>query len=137
MLRSSLKKFPTLRKGTNVSVAIPPLDRCRLSARNIQGVILCKPISGLYRIGTKFGILKRWSPRQVIRPLSFNDLSVKDVPTKLISVRSASAAADGRKMGHQHCSCMKGCKTNKCNCIKRKVKCGSKCHPRIVCSNKH
>lgn len=136
LVQNSIDSFPVLRRGDNVAIAIPELDRTRLSARNLLGVILKKPKHGLYYVGTKKGILKRWIVRQHLVKLDFIELKQCDVPTKKLSIRGATALHEGRKMGHERCSCVKGCKTATCSCVKGKKVCGSRCHPKISCTNK-
>ena len=40
------------------------------------------------------------------------------------------------QQGQLHCNCKKGCSSKRCSCIRANVKCNSRCHAGITCSNR-
>lgn len=59
MKASSDKSHPPANIGDNVTIPIPDVDKGRCDLRNIIGVILQKTDEGLYKIGTKHGVLQK------------------------------------------------------------------------------
>lgn len=66
MKAASDKSHPPAKVGDNVTVPIPDVDRGRGDLRNVIGVVLEINDDGLYKIGTKHGILQKLYCRLVI-----------------------------------------------------------------------
>jgi hypothetical protein len=50
---------PPVDVGSNVIIPIPDVDRAKADLRNIVGVLLDKNEDGLYKIGTKDGVVDK------------------------------------------------------------------------------
>lgn len=53
------KSHPPANIGDNVTIPIPDVDKGKGDLRNIIGVILQKNDEGLYKVGTKHGVLQK------------------------------------------------------------------------------
>ena len=126
--------------GNNVTVPIPLVDRGRVDPRNIMGVIVDRDNHDLYRIAVKGGVLATKYARNQFDLCSAKILSLDDMSLdREIGLRSAvqfESVCGGQ--GFVKCGCLgiKRCSTNKCKCYRAKVKCNSRCHACLVCSNK-
>lgn len=65
MLSTSSKKFKDISTGSTVLVEVPKVDRGPLDNKNLVGKVLLKK-NELYQVGTEFGIIKDWIPRNAI-----------------------------------------------------------------------
>lgn len=57
---------PPAERGDNIIIPIPDVDRSKADLRNIIGVVLEKNEDGLYKVGTKYGILEKLYCRYII-----------------------------------------------------------------------
>lgn len=137
MLQQSHKKFSPADVGDNVLVNIPDVDRGRLAPRNIVAVIMEKTTEDLYVLGTKNGKLKRLFSRNEFQLSPSKFLSLDQVPSaSTVNVRQDAMMSSGSRQGFVSCNCQKWCKTKACSCVKKEVKCNSKCHIGQMCKNK-
>ncbi|XP_039315443.1 SCAN domain-containing protein 3-like [Solenopsis invicta] len=115
MLRMSEKKFPSAEVGTSVTIPLPSVDRNKGDPKNIIGVILEVTEDGLYKIGTKSGILSSLYSRNQFGICNEMFLSSTDVPQCEMSLRSINAdqSAFGSQ-GYIKSSCKIKCTTNRC-----------------------
>lgn len=105
-----------------------------LDDRNFLGKVL-RVDNGLYRIGTKVGIVRKMLSRNCTEEsyLPFNDT----IPSKTLLLRQiASRLSKYGGQGVKWCMCQKSCQSRRCACRKAKRACGSKYHPTRNCSNK-
>lgn len=137
MTNDTAKKLPSLCVGDSIFVNVPKIDRGPLDTKNIFGKIV-DIRNGLYRVGTKSGIIKNWLSRHELQ-ISLNE-HIAEVPCAVLSLREAvtkQSLFGGQ--GFQKCSCKPAknqCHTNRCACFKKKKLCGSKCHSSMTCINK-
>ncbi|KAK5648226.1 hypothetical protein RI129_003118 [Pyrocoelia pectoralis] len=115
MLNNTSKKFATLNLGENVRVIVPKIDRGPLDPKNIIGVVM-NIENGVYKVGTKYGIIKRWLSRNELAPIEINEIQ-----------NNQNFMAKGLKASKKQCA------GNKCYCFKAKLKCSSKCHASGMC----
>ena len=134
MKLTSEKKFLPVSVGSCVIVPVPEVDRSKIDPRNLIGVV---SEQGLYKLGTKSGIISQLYARNQFQPCSEQFICISDVPDTMISLRSSAIAqSKGSGQGFLRCSCKQGCRTDRCRCRKRKILCSSKCHSKLSCCNK-
>ncbi|KAG1685702.1 KRAB-A domain-containing protein 2 [Nymphon striatum] len=125
--------------GDNVAVPIPSVDRGRGDPRNIIGVIVEVSDSEQYFIACPAGVLNgKYSRNQFdLCPQKF--LTLSDIKTDItVSLRSAvgiESQSGGQGFVKCNCSGTSRCKTNRCKCFKNNLKCNSRCHSSLNCSN--
>ncbi|XP_039312990.1 KRAB-A domain-containing protein 2-like [Solenopsis invicta] len=123
--------------GANIIIPIPDVDRRKADLRNLIGIVLERNEDGLYKIGTKDGILNKLYCRSEfdISPQIF--LTQEQVPKQEISLRTAARkGAVGTGQGFVRCACTKNCTSKRCFCMKKGNLCNSKCHNSMPCKNK-
>ncbi|XP_063827754.1 uncharacterized protein LOC135077121 [Ostrinia nubilalis] len=139
MLSTSSKKFKDISAGSTVLVEVPKVDRGPLDNKNLVGKVLMKK-NELYQVGTAFGIIKDWIPRNAILS-SPNAEPRSDIPEVILPLRTiASMSSPFGGQGMKQCNCKKikngQCLSNRCNCKKANVLCNSRCHSSLTCNNK-
>ena len=97
--------------------------------------------NNMYKIGTKAGILKGKYSRNQFTIAQENLLRDTDINhDENVTLREAVISESlGLGQGIFRCNCSgqrKRCGTNRCKCFKSKVKCNSKCHNSLSCTNK-
>ena len=117
MLIKSTQRFEPAAVGTTVMVPVTDVDRGRCEFRNIKAVVLECMSNGLYKLGTKHGVLKQAYSRNQFTPVKESFLELAEVPKdKEVSVREVAredslgtgeeprglreAGKIGRKVGH-------------------------------------
>ena len=131
------KKFPPASLGDTVRVPIPDVDKGRGDPRNVLAVVMNVTEDGFYRLGTERGILNQLYARSQFSVCQKDLLKVEDVPDHEIPLRSAATAqSTGTGQGFLRCMCKTKCQNYKCLCLKKKIKCNSKCHSSLPCCNK-
>lgn len=136
MLTLSNAKLPPITVGQNVMVGVPDVDRGRLAPRSVLTVVLDVDSSGMYRLGSKEGIIDRLYARNEITAAHSDFITPADIPSTSISLRSASVRSSGSQQGFVHCACQRYCIDKKCKCRRTGVLCNSKCHNNSACKNK-
>ena len=133
----SENQFPPLTVETTVKIPVPCVDRGKVDANNVLGVILSVTDDGFYKIGTKNGILSSLYARNQIFQCKEQFISSNDVPNIEIPLRTASTqnSLTGGQ-GFIFCSCKTKCTTRRCKCKQLNILCSSKCHGSNMCSNK-
>ncbi|XP_023212590.1 KRAB-A domain-containing protein 2-like, partial [Centruroides sculpturatus] len=121
MKSASDKSHPPAKVGDNVTVPIPDVDRGRGDLRNVIGVVLEINNDGLYKIGTKHGILQTLYCRTEFDICTQKFLQESDVNQDVqISLRTAATKHSvGTGQGFIRCTCTKNCATNRCQCKKK------------------
>lgn len=139
MKTRSSQRLGTAEVGTTVMVPIPYVDRGRAEFPNIKAVVLEVNNYGLYKLGTKHGVLHPMYARNQFTVCAEKFLSIEEVPReKTVSLRQvAKADSMGTGQGFKHCSCKKECDSARCACFKANLLCNSKCHAERMCKNKH
>lgn len=133
----SEKAFPPLVIGTNVKIPVPQVDRGKVDANNLIGVILSITEDEFYRVGTREGTISRLFARNQIFPCKESFLSADEVPDKEYTVRSLSLRSSlTGGQGFFFCQCKTKCTSNRCKCKSNNVLCNSKCHSSSDCNNK-
>ena len=128
---------PPVPVGDTVTVRIPSPDRARGDPRNIVGVVVEVIYKGLYRIGNSKGIINQLFPRNGFAVSKERFIDPATVAERTISMRGiASSPSFSGGQGFIKCDCKTGCKSGKCTCLGKKVKCNSKCHGSRPCANK-
>ena len=132
------QRQPVLKKGDNVVIPIPAVDRGPTDPRNIKGVVTQVNDHGGYNVGTKVGLIEGYLSRNQIEFCESETMNVSDVPESELSLRAvASKLSMSGGQGFCHCHCKNGSfKTSRCKCRKFKVLCNSRCHQSLSCTNK-
>ncbi|XP_039303442.1 KRAB-A domain-containing protein 2-like [Solenopsis invicta] len=123
--------------GANIIIPIPDVDRGKADLRNLIGIVLERNEDGLYKIGTKDGILNKLYCRSEfdISPQIF--LTQEQMPKQEIFLRTAARkGAVGTGQGFVRCACTKNCTSKRFFCMKKGNLCNSKCHNSMPCKNK-
>ncbi|KAK4877438.1 hypothetical protein RN001_009944 [Aquatica leii] len=81
MLALSQQKLLPIKVGQNVVVKVPDVDRGRLAPRNVLAVVLSVNESGLYKLGTKEGVLERIYSRNEFTLADSNFIAESDIPS--------------------------------------------------------
>ena len=104
--------------GTTVMVPVPYVDRGRCEFRNIKAVVLECMSNGLYKLGTKHGVLKQAYSRNQFTPVkqSFLELAevLKDREVGVQEVAREDSLGTGQ--GFVKCGCKTGCENGRCKC---------------------
>ena len=126
------------------------MNRPKLGHNNLFGVVM-DVNEGLYKIGTKAGVLPQRFTRNQFEPADNDFLQIENVPDKETTMRAAvgEESLTGVQgfiflksyqmfnlIGHKHCMCTSGCKTKKCSCKAQGRQCNSRCHNSNTCQNK-
>ena len=74
------KKFADVDVGISVRVPVPNIDRAKGDQKNVIGVVVERTAHGLYRVGTKHGILEKLFTRVQIQPCGHNFVQLDEVP---------------------------------------------------------
>ena len=137
MLKLSDRKFGEVSAGKTVRVPKPALDRSKGDPPNVLAMVLEVHENGLYRLGTRDGILKNLYARSQFSVCKENLLSESDIPNEEFSLRTiANAQSLGNGQGMLKCTCTKGCNTKKCTCKKANLLCNSRCQNSTSCCNR-
>jgi len=141
MLKRSRTTFVPADKGDSVMIPIPQVDRGRGDPRNLMGIVLERGDNDTYKIGVRKGVLKGRFSRNQFDVCKETFLSEQSCDlTNAISVREAVISESlGGGQGFVKCNCQdngKKCSTNRCKCFKKKLKCNSRCHGSLSCTNK-
>lgn len=136
MLNRSNSLFKPIEIGKTVRIPIPEVDRAKTDSKNMIGVVI-ETSNGLYKVGTKWGVLKQHYSRNQLFPTDANFISISEVPESVISLRKAanSESLTGGQ-GFVKCNCKTKCNDKKCKCRKMNLLCNSKCHISLSCLNK-
>lgn len=119
-------------EGNSVALTIPAVDTERGDSRNILGVIVqYDQIKNNNRTGMKSGLLKDLFSSIDFDVCNQRLLTIRDVKKNTeVSLRTtASSESDYGEQGFHKCTCGPNqCKTNRCKCLKGKLRCSSRCH---------
>nr|XP_022904893.1 uncharacterized protein LOC111416991 [Onthophagus taurus] len=137
MLALSSVKYPAASTGDNVVVKIPDVDRAKADDRNIMAVIISQETEGMYKLGTKHGILNQLYARNQFTVCKETFITIDIVPQHEVNIREcAKKESHLGGQGFQHCNCTGECVSNRCKCKKSSLMCNSKCHKSLTCKNK-
>ena len=97
---------------------------------NVLGIILnCE--NNVYEIGTRCGRLGPWYSRNQFQISEEKFINKNDVPRGTIILRECAGKCSLLGHVYKRCNCKKAC-----SCKKAKLKCNSKCHSSMNCTNK-
>ena len=120
--------------GDNCTIRIPEFDRGPSDPKNLLVVVLGIE-NNLYEVGCRQGKLSTKFTAADLDAVPEKLIYEKDVAADcILSVRSAVTKATGGQ-GYLKCNCTSKCQTLRCSCLKKKMKCNSKCHPGKACNN--
>ena len=104
---------------------------------NLTGVVMEANPGGVYKIGTKYGVLDQLFTRNQFSPCLAKFLAISAVPEGSLSVREAARSSSiGLGQGFFKCSCTTGCTTKRCKHKKADKVCNSRYHSSNSCKNK-
>ncbi|KAJ8709623.1 hypothetical protein PYW08_009627 [Mythimna loreyi] len=139
MTAHSSKKFKNIDVGATVLVEVPRVDRGPLDSKNVVGKVIEKK-NELYKVGTSFGIINDWLPRNAVLSTPGDILNETLPETKLPLRKIFAMSSTFGGQGIKQCNCKKyskgQCLSNKCNCKKANILCNSRCHKSLTCANK-
>jgi hypothetical protein len=138
LTRITKQRQTVLKKGDNVVIPIPTVDRGPTDPRNIKGFVTQVNDHGGYKVSTKVGLIKGYLGRNQIEFCESETVNALDVPESELSLRAvASKLSMSGGQRFFHCNCKNGSfKTSRCTCRKFKVLCNSRCHQSLSCTNK-
>ena len=121
MLTKSARRYKQAKVGDSVMVHLPELDRGRCEFPNVHAVVLEINEAGLYKLGTRNGLLNGLYSRNQFEPLPIPLLSTSEVNTgENIPLRTvANIQSQGAGQGFIKCGCVKTCQANNCKCKKK------------------
>ncbi|CAG5004981.1 unnamed protein product [Parnassius apollo] len=90
MLALSSVKYPAANTGDNVVVKIPDVDRAKADDRNIMVVIISLETEGMYKLGTKHGILNQLYARNQFTVCKETFVTVDIVPQHEVTIRECA-----------------------------------------------
>ena len=96
-------------------VHLPEVDRDVDEFPNVHAVVLEVNEAGMYKLGTKQGLLKGVYSRNQFEPLPEPLLLVSDVSQE---TEIANEQSQGGGQGFVKCGCIKTCQSNNCKCKK-------------------
>ncbi|KAJ8720572.1 hypothetical protein PYW08_006037 [Mythimna loreyi] len=139
MTAHSSKKFKNIDVGATVLVEVPRVDRGPLDSKNVVGKVI-ENKNELYKVGTSFGIINDWLPRNAVLSTPGEILNETLPETKLPLRKISAMSSTFGGQGIKQCNCKKyskgQCLSNKCNCKKANILCNSRCHKSLTCTNK-
>jgi hypothetical protein len=152
MIDKAAKRLKPAQEGDSVTIPVSYLDRGLIDLflflfyikilapgefSNLMGVVLESSGAGLYKLGTRSGVLKHHYPQTAFTVLKEKFVDASDVPRgKEMSLREAATSeAMGKGQGFVKCNCVMGCQ-GKCKCFSAGLKCNSRCHGSRPCNNK-
>ena len=94
--------------------------------------------NGLYKLGTKHGVLKQAYSRNQFTPVKEIFLELAEVPKdREFSVREVARQDSlGTGQGFVQCGCKTGCENERCKCKANKDLCNCRYHNSLSCKNK-
>ena len=121
-----------------MEVRVPDVDCGRCDSRKILEVIMEVDLAkGLYKIGTKDGILNTMYTRNQLTTCTEGTVDILDVPSINVSLRECAGKGSligGR--GYKRCNCKRPGQNIFCSLSKSNKLCNFKCHNSLPCENK-
>lgn len=150
----SMKQFGKQRNvhvyevGQKVSVGIPREDRSSTDDKRVFGrVIQVFEEMNQYQVVTRWGVLDRYCPINIVNPLEYGiDVDIPDpAPSNKVTLSYCAAQQSTSQKVKVKCDCKdkkRWCSNRTCKCIKAGAKCSVHCHQsqghpdtRIECPN--
>ena len=133
MARRGKNLLKPLSIGQCATLRVPDVDRGPTDPKNLLVVIL-KEEEGLYTVGCREGILRpKFTPAD-LSGIKQSLIKSEEVPHICLSIRTATARATGGQ-GYIKCQCTTQCTSGRCSCLRKEIKCNSRCHPGRSCKN--
>ena len=120
--------------GDYVTCKIPKEDRAVTDATRLIGRVEKKKHNpSRYKVKTKHGVIDRWFSVKDLNPFEKETAeqhreALNEAPKTKITLHAAAAKSSTNTKVPTSCSCKSGCKTTRCLCKKREVKCSQYCH---------
>ena len=90
--------------------------------------------NGVYIVGYREEILAPKFTAADLSAIKQPLIKSEEVPDICLSIRTATARATGGQ-GYTKCQCTTQCTSGRCSCLRKKIKCNSRCHPGRSCKN--
>ena len=133
MTRRGKNLLKPLSIGQCATLRVPDVDRGPTDPKNLLVVIL-KEEEGLYTVGCREGILRTKFTPADLSGIKQSLIKSEEVPDICLSMRTATARATGGQ-GYTKCQCTTQCTSGRCSCLRKEMKCNSRCHPGRSCKN--
>ena len=134
MTRRGKHLLKPLSIGQCAPLRVPDVDRGPTDPRNMLVVVLKEQDGLLYTVGCREGIL---GPKFTAADLSAIEqplIKAEEVSDVCLSIRTATSRAPGGQ-GYTKCQCTTQCTSGPCSCLRKKLKCNSRCHPGTSCKH--
>ena len=115
------------------TVRVPDVDRGPCDPKNLLVVVL-RQEDWLYTVGCREGVVISKFTAADLSPIYQILINADNVPDICLSLRTATAKAIGGQ-GYVKCQCKTQCLSGRCSCLKKEMKCNSRCHPGRGCKN--
>ena len=134
MLEKSARRYSPALVGNSVCVYLSEVDRGRCEFPNILAVIMEITDDGMFKLGTREGMLNSYYARNQFEVLPHAHLHTEEVDqSQSCALRSAAnEQSQGGGQGFIKCGCTKNCQANNCKCFKNGVLCNSRCHGKVT-----
>jgi hypothetical protein len=133
MASLSNSRLPAVDIWTNVVVRVSDVDRGSLAPKKYPSSRRWCQIFWSLTVGHEESVLERLYARNEFTTAD-NFIDVHDVPSNLLSLRSASMTSRSYQ-GFTRSNCKTYYIDDKCNCCSKNIKCNSKCHSSSFCKN--
>lgn len=119
--------------GDFVTAKVPREDRTASDNLRLLGKVIEVPHTNRYLVLCRHGIIDRHFPAGELNPLPNEDKvlyekMLEGAPRTRLTLHEAAAKESTSTRVPTSCNCKKECKTKRCLCIKRDVKCTQYCH---------
>ena len=133
MTRTAKHLLSSLQLGDNATLKVPEFDSWPCDSRNFLVVVMQRD-NDLYQEGCREGRITTWYTAADLDPVKEKLLTPDEIPNVEFALRTAVTRYTGGQ-GYVKCSCKTTCKTSRCSCTKKKLKCNSRYHPGNSCCN--
>ncbi|XP_076066149.1 uncharacterized protein LOC143039790 [Oratosquilla oratoria] len=131
MTRRGKYLLKPLSVGQCATLRVPDVDRGPTDPKNLL-VVALKENDGLYTVGCREGIIGTKFTAADLCAIKQLLIKPEEVPNISLSIRTATARGTGGQ-SYVKCQCTTQCTSQWCRCLRRKLKCNSRCHPGRSC----
>ncbi|XP_076047343.1 uncharacterized protein LOC143028870 [Oratosquilla oratoria] len=133
MTRCGKYLLKPLSVGQCATLRVPDVDRGPTDPRNLLVVVL-KENDGLHTVGCREEIIGPTFTATDLCAIKQPLIKPEEVPDICLSIRTATVRGTGGQ-GYVKCQCTTQCTSQWCSCLRKKLKCNSRCHPGRSCKN--
>ncbi|XP_076056171.1 uncharacterized protein LOC143034113 [Oratosquilla oratoria] len=133
MTRCGKYLLKPLSVGQCATLRVPDVDRGPTDPRNLLVVVL-KENDGLHTVGCREEIIGPKFTATDLCAIKQPLIKPEEVPDICLSIRTATVRGTGGQ-GYVKCQCTTQCTSQWCSCLRKKLKCNSRCHPGRSCKN--